>query len=76
MPPAPPEPFFDRLEAARREKRSRLCVGIDPRLEQLPASIRDAARGDAEKALARFGTEVLEIAGPYAACFKVQIAFF
>jgi orotidine-5'-phosphate decarboxylase len=76
MPPAPPEPFFDRLEAARREKRSHLCVGIDPRLEQLPATIRDAAHGDAEKALLRFGTEVLELTGPYAACFKVQIAFF
>jgi orotidine-5'-phosphate decarboxylase len=76
MPHALPDPFFDRLEAARREKKSHLCVGIDPRLDQLPATIRAAAQGDPERALLRFGTEVLELAGPHAACFKVQIAFF
>jgi orotidine-5'-phosphate decarboxylase len=70
------DPFFDRLEAARRERRTTLCVGIDPRLEQLPASIRAAAGADVEQALTRFGVEVLELAAPHAACFKVQIAFF
>lgn len=71
-----PTPFFDRLESQRRAKRSTLCVGIDPRLDQLPALVREAAHGDTERALLRFGTEVLELTAPYAACFKVQIAFF
>ena len=76
MPPAPPQTFFDRLEQARRERRTVLCVGIDPRLDQLPAVIREAAKGDTEQALLRFGTELLELTAPYAACFKVQIGFF
>jgi orotidine-5'-phosphate decarboxylase len=70
------EPFFDRLEAARRERRSHLCVGIDPRLEQLPARFRTPGGNDVEHALRTFGIEVLELTAPYAACFKVQIAFF
>ncbi|MFM8978860.1 MAG: orotidine-5'-phosphate decarboxylase [Planctomycetia bacterium] len=69
-----PDPFFDRLEARRRERRTTLCVGIDPRLDQLPAAFRQA--GDARQALTRFGLEVLEITAPYAACYKPQIAFF
>lgn len=75
-PPMPTEPFFDRLEAARRSKLSTLCVGIDPRLDQLPRHVRAAAHDDVERALLRFGTEVLELTAPHAACFKVQIAFF
>jgi orotidine-5'-phosphate decarboxylase len=70
------DPFFDRLEAARRERRTTLCVGIDPRLEQLPPALRAAAGGDVERALTRFSLEVLELTAPHAACFKVQIAFF
>jgi orotidine-5'-phosphate decarboxylase len=68
-----PDPFFDRLEAARRARRTTLCVGIDPRLEQLPAHLKG---GDVERALTRFALEVLEITAPHAACFKPQIAFF
>ena len=69
-------PFFDRLEAARRERGSLLCVGIDPRLERMPAEVTAGQGGDAERILTRFGTELLEHAGPHAACFKPQIAFF
>ncbi len=69
-------PFFDRLEAARSEKQSILCVGIDPRLERMPAEITDGREGDVEAILTRFGVELLEITAPYAACFKPQIAFF
>ncbi len=69
-------PFFDRLEAARHEKQSLLCVGIDPRLDRMPAEITAGRDNDVEAMLTRFGIELLEIAGPYAACFKPQIAFF
>ncbi len=69
-------PFFDRLEAVRRERGSILCVGIDPRLERMPSEVTDGLDGDVEAILTRFGTELLELAGPHAACFKPQIAFF
>lgn len=68
--------FFERLEAARRERRTTLCVGIDPRIERLPDEIRRAAGDDVEALLTRFGREVLELVAPHAACVKPQIAFF
>jgi len=69
-------PFFDRLEARRLDRKSVLCVGIDPRLERMPAEVTAGREGDVEAILLRFGTEILELAAPYAACFKPQIAFF
>lgn len=71
-----PAPFFDRLEAVRRERGSILCVGIDPRMERMPAEVTDGLDGDKQKTLERFGLALLEAAGPHAACFKPQIAFF
>ena len=38
------EPFADRLDDAVARKRSPLCVGIDPRLDKIPADVRAAAR--------------------------------
>jgi len=70
------EPYADRLEEAVARKRSPLCVGIDPRLDKLPADVRSAANGDAAQALLRFSLEVLDLAGPHAACVKPNIAFF
>ncbi len=69
-------PFFDRLEAARKQKRTVLCVGIDPRPERIPQPFHEAAGGDIERLLTDFGMQVLTLAGPHAACFKPQIAFF
>jgi orotidine-5'-phosphate decarboxylase len=69
-------PFFDRLEAARRERHTTLCVGIDPRLERLPDEIRRDAGDDVEALLTRFGLEVLDLVADQAACVKPQIAFF
>jgi len=68
--------FPDRLEAAVRAKKSVLCVGIDPRLDKLPADVRAAAGGDAARALERFGLELLDLVAPHAACVKPNIAFF
>lgn len=68
--------FPDRLEAAVRAKKSVLCVGIDPRLDKLPADVRAAANGDAATALERFGLELLDLVAPHAACVKPNIAFF
>jgi orotidine-5'-phosphate decarboxylase len=70
------EPFFDRLEEARRQRATTLCVGIDPRLEQIPTEVRREAGEDVERLLARFGHEVIDLVREDAACVKVQIAFF
>ena len=68
-----PRPFFDRLEAHRRERASALCVGIDPRLDRIPAALRS---DDVETTLTRFGLAVHERTAAHAACWKPQIAFF
>lgn len=75
--------FADRLFAAVREKGNPLCVGIDPRLGQIPAAIRDAelARGGdplsaGAEALGRFSREVLEAVAGVAPVVKIQMAFF
>ncbi len=76
-------PFADRLAAAMREKDSRLCVGLDPRLENLPDDVRGRAfyehgptpRGVAA-AFETFCSRVVEVAAPFAAAVKVQSAFF
>ena len=68
--------YADLLDDAVRTKRSPLCVGIDPRLDRIPADIRSAAAGSAGEALRRFGLEVLDLVAPYAACVKPNIAFF
>jgi orotidine-5'-phosphate decarboxylase len=70
------EPFADRLDDAMRRKASPLCVGIDPRLDKLPADVRAAANGSAGKALERFGLEILDLVAPHAACVKPNVAFF
>jgi orotidine-5'-phosphate decarboxylase len=69
-------PFFERLEQARTERKTVLCVGIDPRLDRLPPHVRKAAGDDVEVALSWFGHEILDRAAPHAACVKVQIGFF
>jgi orotidine-5'-phosphate decarboxylase len=66
------ENFADRLAAAIRQKDSRVCVGLDPRLDLLPG-LR------AEEPLARveeFCCAICEATAPYAACVKPQSAYF
>ena len=53
--------FFDRLESIRRERRTTLCVGIDPRLGKIPGEIRGEVGDDVEALLTRFGIEILEL---------------
>jgi orotidine-5'-phosphate decarboxylase len=68
--------FQDRLADAVRAKRSVLCVGIDPRLDKIPADVRDQSGGSAGMALGRFGLELLDLVAPHAACVKPNVAFF
>ncbi|MHC5210991.1 MAG: orotidine-5'-phosphate decarboxylase [Planctomycetota bacterium] len=78
-------PFADRLAEAVRSKRSSLVVGLDPRLEKLPVSMRESARaavGDddprvvAAAAIARFDAAVIAEVAEFAVAVKPQIAFY
>jgi orotidine-5'-phosphate decarboxylase len=66
--------FSDRLAEVVRRK-GPLCVGIDPRWESLPLSIR-TAHPEPAKAFEVFGLKVLELVAPFSAVVKPQAAFF
>lgn len=68
-------PFNDRLASAVRDKKTPLCVGLDPRLESLPVAI---ARRHSEPAAAleEFCLRTLDIVAPLVAVVKPQSAFF
>jgi orotidine-5'-phosphate decarboxylase len=67
-------PFSDRLAEAVRAK-GPLCVGLDPRWESLPKSIRDSCEYP-PVALQIFGRKVFELVEPFAGVVKPQAAFF
>lgn len=68
-------PFADRLAAAVRRSGTALCVGLDPRLESLPTSIRDR-HAEPAAAYEAFCLRVLEIVAPIVGVVKPQSAFF
>ena len=65
--------YADRLAEAIERKDSRLVVGIDPRLDRLPEELTGL---EAEDALLRLGSGVIEAVAEDAAAVKPQIAFF
>ena len=71
--------FSDRLAETIRRK-GPLCVGIDPRWEYLPASIRRTYSGrglpGVAKAFEVFAARVLDLVSPFAGIVKPQAAFF
>jgi orotidine-5'-phosphate decarboxylase len=75
--------FSDRLIDAIERKRSRLCVGLDPRVEFVPASMREAAvasHGETADAVARmfvdFNRAIIDVVAPLVPAVKPQIAFY
>ncbi len=72
--------FADRLAEAVRRK-GPLCVGIDPRWEMLPTSLREAYADlppalRAAAAVQEFSLKVLDLVAPFAGVVKPQAAFF
>lgn len=70
---APLVHFRERIEAARRHKKSAVCVGLDPRFEQLPH------RFDAlppAHALLAFNKEIVDAVADVAIAVKPQAAFY
>lgn len=70
--------FADRLAAATLEKRCAVCVGIDPRVAQLPREFQPqgASPADAAAAVARWAAALLDVVAPLVPVVKPQIAFF
>jgi len=72
--------FADRLAAAVRAKGTALCVGLDPRWEQLPAEIKarhgSTTLATVARAFEELSLRVLEIVAPLVPVVKPQSAFF
>ncbi|WP_146599963.1 orotidine-5'-phosphate decarboxylase [Novipirellula aureliae] len=73
-------PFADRLADAVRRTHSVTCVGLDPRLDQLPESLQklaDSGAADAQAAAySQFCCEIIDVVKDRVACVKPQAAFF
>ncbi len=66
--------FSDRLTHAIRAKDSRCIVGLDPRIDQMPAFVR--ATGDACAAITEFHEIVIDSVADLVPAVKPQLAFF
>src|SRR5262245_33533438 len=73
-------PFADRLAEAVRRAGTPLCVGLDPRWELMPTSVRDRFSGDSLEGVAAafetFCVRVLELVADRVGVIKPQSAFF
>jgi len=72
--------FADRLAAAVRAKGNAVCIGLDPRWESLPVSVRQRHVGATLESVAaafeEFCGRVLDIVAPLVPVVKPQSAFF
>ncbi|MBX3421381.1 MAG: orotidine-5'-phosphate decarboxylase [Pirellulaceae bacterium] len=72
--------FGDRLAAAVLDKRSTVCVGLDPRWNNLPEALRNGVQPHDLSAVAkvteRFCCEVIDAVATCVAVVKPQSAFF
>lgn len=76
--------FGERVAEAIRDKRSPVCVGLDPRTGWIPAEFHDSARTPGEpaplrqqaSAVGQFCCEVIDRVEPFAVAVKPQFAFF
>ncbi len=78
------EHFSDRLIRSIRAKKSVVCVGLDPRFDKIPESIRAAARAKypndvfaaAGEAILRFNMGIIDAISDLVPVVKPQIAFY
>ncbi|MCJ8335800.1 MAG: orotidine-5'-phosphate decarboxylase [Epibacterium sp.] len=63
--------FFETLAHAEKRNNSHLCIGLDPRLAQIPEHIRDN-----ENALFDFCVAIIDATKDLASAYKPQIAYF
>ena len=63
--------FHDRLRQSWRSSDSALCVGLDPRLDRMPAGVRRSGRPMFE-----FCREIVDATAAAVCAFKPQMAYF
>lgn len=63
--------FIELFKQTLRERQSLLCVGLDPDLQKLPASLPRSAEG-----IITFCKEVIAATHAFASAFKINFAFF
>jgi len=72
--------FADRLSAACRDRGNALCVGLDPRWDALPDSLRarhaDGTLAGVARAFEDFCLRVVDLVAPLVPVVKPQSAFF
>ncbi len=76
--------FSDNLIKKIRAKKSVVCVGLDPRLEKIPAAVRNAARAKfpedamaaAGEAIFLFNKGIIDAVADLVPAVKPQIAFY
>lgn len=71
--------FGDRLSHAVLAMENAVCVGLDPRWEQLPASLRPDTGASSEQiamAFEQFCREIIDVVHPLVPVVKPQSAFF
>ncbi len=75
--------FADRLNALVKKRGNPVCVGLDPRFDQLPAALRDKAladHGETPRAVAEaflsFNRALLDAVADIAPVCKPQVAFY
>lgn len=66
----------DKLFSAMEEKQSRVCVGLDPRLDLLPSPLLAAGENSPGQATVKFCEEIIKATAEEAAVVKVQAAYF
>ncbi|MEZ4700347.1 MAG: orotidine-5'-phosphate decarboxylase [Rhodothermales bacterium] len=66
--------FARKLTLAQENKRSLLCIGLDPDLPKLPDALR-RSHTPAE-AIVAFNAAIIEATKPYASAYKINFAFY
>ena len=72
------------LIAQIREKRSFLCVGLDPDIKKIPQCIIDACKAELEDddeyddslAIMAFNQAIIDVTAPYCVAYKPNLAFY
>ncbi|MFH0835945.1 MAG: orotidine-5'-phosphate decarboxylase [Candidatus Micrarchaeota archaeon] len=70
--------FTDALIAKIQEKNSRVCVGLDPRYDNLPPELKPAneSRPEVAAAFLEFNKAIIDAIEPHASIVKPQVAFY
>lgn len=66
--------FVDRLRAAQTDRRTVVCVGLDPDPERLPPFLREAY--PLPEAIARFNASIIAATRNAACAYKLNLAFY